>query len=98
MSRCDFTPEAQANLTDIHNYIASDSPSHALRFINLLENQCGRLADNPHIGIARPEFGPNFRSFVVPGTRYIVFYRPTAEGVEILHVAHGSRDLRRLFE
>ena len=98
MSRCVFTTEARANLRLINDYIAQDSPSAALRFINLLEDQCGRLGESPLIGVARPEFGPNFRSFAVPGTRYVIFYRPATDGVEVLYVAHGSRDLMRLFE
>ncbi len=98
MSRCYFTPEARSNLQHIHDYIAQDSPANALSFVNLLEGQCERLAEGPFIGIERPEFGLDIRSFVVPGTRYMIFYRPTIGGVEVLYIAHGSRDLRRLFE
>ena len=97
MSRCVFTLEALADLQRIHDYIAQDSPPSALRFVDRLEEQCIHLGDHPRIGIARPEFGPEHRSFVVPRTRYVVIYRPTSEGVEIIHVRHGSQNLRRLF-
>ena len=50
------------------------------------------------MGMVRPEFGVARRSFVVPGTRYIVIYRPTNDGVEIIHVRHGSQELRLLFD
>ena len=50
------------------------------------------------MGTARPEFGPDLRSFIVPATRYVVIYRPTDDGVVIIHVRHGSQDLIRLFE
>ena len=50
------------------------------------------------MGMVRPEFGVAHRSFVVPGTRYIVIYRPTNDGVEIIHVHHGTQDLRLLFD
>ena len=98
MSRCVFTLEARADLRQIHDYIAQGSTANALRFVDWLEEHCTRLADHPRMGIARPEFGPDHRSFVVPGTRYIIIYRPTGNGVEIIHVRHGSQDLRRLFE
>ncbi len=37
MSRCVFTFDARANLQQIHDYIAQDSPSNALRFVSRLE-------------------------------------------------------------
>ena len=98
MSHCVFSLEARADLQNIHSYIAQDSPRSALRLIDRLEEQCLRLADQPRMGVARPEFGPEHRSFAVPGTRYIIIYRPMSGGVEIIHIRHGSRDLRRLFE
>ena len=98
MSRCEFTPDARADLQQIHDFIAQDSPRNALRFIDRLEEQCYRLADHPYIGVGRSDFGPTHRSFTVPGTRYIVIYRPLDEGVEIIHVRQGSQDLGRLFE
>jgi toxin ParE1/3/4 len=98
VSRCVFSLEARADLLHIHDYIAQDSPANALLFVDRLEEQCLRLADYPWIGVARPEFGSDHRSFVVPGTRYLIIYRPTGDGVEVVHVRHGSQDLRRLFE
>ena len=78
MSRCVFSLEARADLLHIHDYIAQDSPANALLFVDRLEEQCLRLADYPWIGVAHPEFGSDHRSFVVPGTRYLIIYRPTA--------------------
>ncbi|MCH8224012.1 MAG: type II toxin-antitoxin system RelE/ParE family toxin [Chloroflexi bacterium] len=91
MNRCEFTPDARSDLQQIHDYIAQGSPANALRFID-------RLADNPYMGRARPEFGLEHRSFAVPNTRYVIIYRPIDAGVEIIHVRQGSQHLRRLFE
>ncbi len=30
--------------------------------------------------------------------RYLIFYRPLADGAEILRVIHGARDIERLFQ
>ncbi|MBM3943296.1 MAG: type II toxin-antitoxin system RelE/ParE family toxin [SAR202 cluster bacterium] len=98
MSRCEFAAQASADLIQIHDYIAQDSPVNALRFIERLERQCYHLADHPELGRLRPEFGLNIRTFLVPRTRYILFYRAVEDGVQILHVRQGSRDLRRLFQ
>ena len=98
MGRYVFTREAVADIRQIHEYIARNSPRNANRFVDRLEEQCEALADHPYLGVARPEFGSNHRSFVVPGTRYIIIYRPARDGVEIIHIRHGSQDLLRLFE
>ena len=98
MSRCVFTPTAREDLQQIHDYITQDSPTNGLVFVDRLEESCLSLADYPYIGPARPEFGPDLRSFVVPGTRYVIIYRPIDDGVVIIHVRHGSQDLTQLFE
>ncbi len=97
MSRCEFSPQARTDLLQIHDHIARDSPTNALRFVDRLEQQCYRLADHPYLGRARPEFGPGFRSFVVPRSLYIIIYRPIADGVQIIHVRQGNQNLRRMF-
>jgi toxin ParE1/3/4 len=38
---------------------------------------------------------PGLRSF--PVGNYVVFYRIVPEGIELVRVLHGARDLRRLF-
>ena len=98
MSRCVFTLQARADLQQIHDYIAQNSPANALRFVDRLEESCLRLGDHPYMGPSRPEFGSHHRSFVVPGTRFVIIYRPMDDGVVIIHVRHGSQDLIRLFE
>jgi len=99
MSRCEFTHGASADLQQIHDYIAEDSPANALRLIDRIESQCYRLAEQPFMGVARPEFNrPTLRSFVVRNTPYIIFYYPTDDGVQIAYVRHGSRDLTTLFD
>jgi toxin ParE1/3/4 len=98
VSRCVFSLEAHSDLRHIHDYIAQDSPRSAVRLADRLEETCLLLADQPRLGVARPEFGAEHRSFLAPGTRYVIIYRPMSDGVEIIHIRHGSQDLLRLFE
>ena len=98
MSRCVFAPEARADLAEIHDYIARYSPDDAVQFVRRLEEHCLRLADHPYAGAARPDLGPEFRLSAVPRTRYVIIYLPMDDGVEIVLVRHGARDIRRLFE
>jgi len=48
------------------------------------------------MGRARPELGHGLRSFVVG--QYVVFYRPSTKGIEIVRVLHGARDIGATFE
>ncbi len=48
------------------------------------------------MGRARPELPSGLRSF--PVGNYLILYRPTDYGVEIVRVVHGSRDIEALFE
>ena len=98
MSRCVFAPEAPADLAEIHDYIARDSPDRAVRFVRRLEEHCLRLADHPYTGAALPDLGPEFRLSAVPRTRYVIIYLPMDDGVEKVLVKHGAWDIRRLFE
>jgi toxin ParE1/3/4 len=59
-----------------------------------LERRCLLLAARPLAGRARDELIPGLRS--VPHGRYVIFYLPIEDGVEIVRLLHGARDLRRL--
>ena len=88
---------AEVDLVDIWRYIARDSPQNASRLVRRIRTLCNTaLVDNPLIGRARPELVRDLRSFLVGN--YIVFYRPIENGVEIVRVLHGNRDIETLFE
>ena len=55
------------------------------------------LAEQPYMGVARPELDLVLRSHTVPHTRFIIFHIPRDYGVEIVRVVHGSRNLSQLF-
>ena len=95
MSKCRFSPQARDDLRDIHDFIASDKPIAALRFIERLEAACEQLGEHPLLGEACEEIGHDLRMFTVGN--YVLFYRRFGHGVEIARVIHGARDWRRLF-
>jgi toxin ParE1/3/4 len=49
------------------------------------------LATQPFMGRARPELGRELRSW--PVARYVVFYLPLRDGIEIVRVLHSARDV-----
>lgn len=84
-------PAAKADLLDIWEYVAADDIEQADRLLDAIGAQCQRLARFPRLGRARDELLPSLRSF--PVGNYVVFYRPSKDGIEIIRVLHGRRDV-----
>jgi toxin ParE1/3/4 len=88
-------PQAEADLIEIWIYIAQDSPTSADKLLDEIDEKSQMLAASPFIGKARDELGPNIRSF--PAGNYVLFFRPIVDGIEIIRVLHGARDIDALF-
>lgn len=88
---------AEQDLVDIGLYIAEDSPANADRFVDALEKQCQKLADSPFVlGHACPGLHPELRRHNFK--RYAIVYKPVSDGIELVGIFHGSRDLDAMFE
>lgn len=85
------TERAEGDLIEIWLYIAADSPKAADALIDKIDAACLRLAHNPAVGAARTDLAPGFRYGVVGN--YLILYRETVGGIEIVRVVHGSRHL-----
>lgn len=96
MARARFAPAAAADLTEIYDFIAADNRAAARGLIDRFERQVAMLAEQPGVGRARPELRSDLRSIAVG--RYVIFYRPTEGGIEVVRVLHGMRDIERIFE
>lgn len=86
--------DARADLAEIWDYIAQDDPKRATTFLRNLESVFETLASQPMMGRERPELGEGLRSF--PVGRYVVYYQPWPDGVDIVRVLHAARDVARL--
>lgn len=86
-----WKPAAKADLLNIWEYVAADDLEQADRLLDAIEIQCQKLARFPRLGRARDELRPLLRSF--PLGNYVVFYRPSKDGIEIIRVLHGRRDV-----
>jgi toxin ParE1/3/4 len=89
-----FAPSARLDLLDIFDYIARDKPTAAANWIDKIEEKCELIAATPEFGESRPEYGADIRSSVVG--RYVIFYRPIRDGIEVVRVIAGDRDIRSL--
>ncbi|QIR41902.1 type II toxin-antitoxin system RelE/ParE family toxin (plasmid) [Tolypothrix sp. PCC 7910] len=96
MKELRVTKEAKGDLADIWWYVAQNNEPAADAIIDKLMQKFDELLVTPEIGRARTELAPKLRS--IPVGKYLIFYRPIAEGIEIVRVIHGARDIESLFE
>jgi len=87
------TPLARSDLKELGRYIAQQSQSRttALRFLDTIADKCQRYASQPLLGEKSMDLGQEIRRFSV--SNYVVFYRPLSDGIEVLRVLHGNRDI-----
>lgn len=89
-------PRAKSDLAAIWDYISDDSEERADSFLGTIDEKITTLAQSPLIGRSRNELANKLRSW--PINRYIIFYFLLTDGVEVVRVLHGSRDIEHLFE
>ncbi len=97
MSQANILNSAVADLADIWAYIALDSPDNTDLFIDRIFRICQQgLASNPRLGRTREELSPGLRSLVFES--YVIFYHPMPNGVAVVRVLHGMRDIESIFD
>lgn len=84
-------PLAALDILDIWDYIADEDITAADRWVDQLDSAFGRLATQPLMGRERPELAPDLRSF--PFRRYVIFYVPLPDGIDVVRVLHSARDI-----
>ena len=97
MPQANILNSAVADLAEIWAYIALDSPDNADHFVDRIFRICQQgLASNPRLGRTREELSPGLRSLVFES--YVIFYHPTPNGVAVVRVLHGMRDIESIFD
>ena len=96
MKQFRVSPAARTDLDEIWFYIAQDNVDAADKFIHAIVSRFPKLAAMPQLGRRREELSPRLRSF--PVGRYVLFYRPLENVIEIARVLHGARDFPPRFE
>ena len=91
MPHVNKTVRAERDLDDIWFHIALDNVAAADALIDTICERSYVLATQPKVGRARPELFVNLRSH--PVSSYVIFYRPEADGIEIVRVLHSARDV-----
>lgn len=96
MARVIRRPLAAADILDIWDYIAEDSLDQADRWIDKLDEKFKLISAQPLLGRARDELLTDLRSF--PFGRYVIFYTPVDDGIDVVRVLHSARDADALFD
>ena len=82
--------------------IAADNPGAADRFFEAIDQTLQLLAEMPEMGAARIYRDPaleGLRMHPVRGfPQHLLFYLPLADGIELVRVLHGKRNIERLFQ
>lgn len=86
-----LTATAERDLEAIADYIAADSPAHALAFVRILREKCSELADFPPRFPIVPRYADREIRRRVHGS-YVILYRIDGDVVIVLRVMSGAQD------
>ena len=97
MATVEKNDRAEEDLLAIHNYLAQQSQDRdvANRFLWRLDHCLELLATQPRMGRQRDELRSGLRYH--PFENYLIFYRPTDKGIEVVRVLHSKRNVEEIF-
>ena len=87
--RTRWTQPALAQIIEIRDYIAADSPPAARRVVAQIKADASLLLAQPEVG--RLGRVPGTRELVVSRTPFIIAYRIDGDDISILAVIHSAR-------
>ena len=96
MARVTRRPQAEDDVLEIWDYIAEDSIVEADRWVDRLDEKLALWATQPMMGRARDELAHGIRSLAFG--RYVVLFQPLPDGIDVVRVLHGARDIDANFD
>ncbi len=94
MAQVNWTEEAEKNLQEIYEYIATDSPRAAEKVIDGIIRKAELLEQFPEIGF-NYELKCRTVKVILFGHYRIAYAVVTSERIDILGVFHGAMDINR---
>ena len=91
MPRILRTRAARSDYDEIWSYLAVRDLTAADRLIDQFDATLESIAATPRMGRKVEELAPNLRSF--PVGNYLIFYRPLEDGIQLIRLVHGARDI-----
>lgn len=80
---------AEEDMRAIWRFVSEDKPVAALELVEALHAKCRLVADAPRSGHLL-RVGSEIRQAFVG--RYVIYYRPLSDGIDVLRVMSGDRD------
>ncbi len=94
MARIQKSSRAETDLEAIADFIAVDNLDAAIRWSDDINRTFELLANHPLLGedVSGLQLGTRRQVF----GSYLIFYRPTDDGIVIVRVLHGARKIENL--
>lgn len=87
-------PLAKADLREIALFIENENPGRGVAYVDEMQATFRLYARTSLMGRARPEISDGLRCF--PFGNYVIFYRPIQNGIAVVRVLHGARDIHKV--
>ncbi len=94
MPRYILADSAHADIDEILAKIIPDNETAAWNWYVKLHEKFDSLAHAPRIGRIREDLLPG--AYVFPFGNYLIFYEIAQDAIQVIHVVHGARDVRRV--
>ena len=95
-------PRAQLDILELADELGAIYPNVGRAFLNRVDETIQFLERFPQVGVEPPipvPAEPGIRLFSVRRFRnYLIAFLPLADGIEVVRVIDGRRDLGRLFD
>ncbi len=91
-----FSELAVQDINEICEFIGQTNVKAASKLFDAIRKKCKLVSGFPNMGKDYSWIESDLRGFIVDD--YIVFYYPREDGIDIVRVASGKRDLKALFE
>lgn len=91
-------PRAISAIIEVAEYIGQNNPDAAERFMDAVEDALQLIEAVPGVGHPYRSEHPKLQDVRVGHVKgfpnHLIFYRPIPEGIEVIHVLHGARDIK----
>jgi toxin ParE1/3/4 len=90
-----YTSSAETDIDEIFDFLLNEGEDYAKKILGEIAGKLTLLEKNAYLGRKRDEILFNLRSF--PAKKYIIFYTPIEDGIEVFRIIHSSRNIEGLF-
>ncbi len=94
------SPRSVLDILEVYGFIGEDSVDAADRFLDALDKALELLAAQPKLGQEHPVRHRDLRGLrhwpITGFENYLIFYLPLSDGIELVRVLHGMRDVRSI--